>query len=88
MQYAPGNVVRSSAGRDRGHLYCVLSVTPERVLVADGKRRRVNNPKPKNPAHLELLRQGGPVLISDDEIRQVLQRLLDESPMSEEKGGN
>lgn len=47
-----GSVVRSLRGRDGERLMAVLEVTPDRVLVADGRKRRIENPKRKNPRHL------------------------------------
>ncbi|MGI6365875.1 MAG: RNA-binding protein [Bacillota bacterium] len=87
MQFAPGNVVRSTAGRDKNHLYVVVSLAAGRVLVADGQRRTIRKLKPKNPLHLELVRSGEPVMQTDEEIRQLLQRMVDLSH-SKEKGGN
>ena len=46
MQFAPGNVVRSTAGRDKNHLYVVVSLAAGRVLVADGQRRTIRKLKP------------------------------------------
>lgn len=88
MLFAPGNVVRSSAGRDKNHLYAVVSLTPSRVLVADGHRRTIRHPKPKNPLHLEMVRGGGTPVRTDEEIRQLLQRMVELSQIGIEKGGN
>lgn len=87
MQFAPGNVVRSSAGRDKNHLYVVVSLAPGRVLVADGQRRTIRKLKPKNPLHLELVHGEEAQVRTDEEIRQLLQRMVDLSH-SKEKGGN
>lgn len=45
----------SRAGHDRGTLYLVLSEGPEGLLLADGKRRKLNRPKQKNQKHVEFL---------------------------------
>ena len=45
MDIAISNIVRSTAGRDKGDLFFVL---------ADGKRRRVEDPKRKRRKHTEL----------------------------------
>ena len=52
-----GWIVRATAGRDRGGLFCVVGVDWERgmLLLADGKRRRVGRPKKKKPGHVEAL---------------------------------
>lgn len=48
-----GTVVRSIAGRDKDRLQVVLACEAGRVLVADGKLRKLSNPKHKNPCHLQ-----------------------------------
>lgn len=54
---AIGQLVVAIAGRDEGHLYMVVGhQTPTMVLLADGRSRRLANPKRKNVRHLTLLR--------------------------------
>ena len=84
MGLKPGNVVRSTAGRDKGRLYVVTGVAADRVLVAEGRRRPLKAPKPKNPIHLQLVSEGKPAA-SDEEIRQFL---LDFAEKAEEEGRN
>ncbi len=48
-----GQVVSSRGGRDRGRYYLVIGFTGNMVEVADGVVRRVENPKKKNPKHLQ-----------------------------------
>lgn len=74
MRFIPGNIVRSSAGRDCGRLYVVIAVVEGRVLLADGRKRTISTPKPKNPGHLQLVRQGEPAA-TDEEIREFLHGL-------------
>ena len=51
-----GNVVLSKAGRDKNHLYIVISqIDSEYVLVADGNTKTINNPKKKKLKHLSIL---------------------------------
>jgi ribosomal protein L14E/L6E/L27E len=88
MLFAPGDVVCSSAGRDKNHLYVVVSLALGRVLVADGQRRTIRNAKPKNPLHLELVGGGDAAALTDHEIRQLLQRMVELSQKCKEKGGN
>ena len=52
MEIAKSNIVQSSAGRDRGKLFCVMSVEGEYLLLADGKSRRVESPKRKKRKHV------------------------------------
>ena len=52
-----GWIVRATAGRDTGGLFCVVGMEQEghRLLLADGKRRKVSRPKAKKPGHVKLL---------------------------------
>lgn len=47
-----GRIVHSIAGHDKGRFYVVVSVTCDRVLIADGKMRKLASPKAKNPLHV------------------------------------
>jgi len=60
-----GQLVCSTAGRDKGKFYIVYRVVSElMVLVVDGYRRKVENPKKKNIKHLKAYN------VWSDEIRQ------------------
>jgi ribosomal protein L14E/L6E/L27E len=48
----PGQIVKSTAGRDRDMFFAVVSVTGSRAAIADGKLRRLAKPKLKNVLHL------------------------------------
>ena len=52
-----GWIVQASAGRDRGNIVCVVGVDQEqnRLLLADGKRRKVSHPKRKKLGHVSCL---------------------------------
>lgn len=52
-----GWIVRATAGRDKGGLFCVVGVdqTRTRLLLADGKRRRAARPKSKKLGHVRCL---------------------------------
>ena len=52
MEIAKSNIVRSDAGRDKGKLFVVLAVEGEFLLLADGKTRKVENPKRKKRRHV------------------------------------
>ena len=51
----PVQVVLSLAGRDAGHLLAVVRQDEHGVWLADGKRRPLENPKCKNPRHVQWL---------------------------------
>ena len=81
-----GWIVQAAAGRDRDGVFCVVGVDQEqRLLLADGKRRKAARPKGKKLGHVEpltgeargfdhpaiqKLKQGEPV--SDRELRRAL----------------
>lgn len=84
MQAQLGQLVTSTAGRDAGQQFLVVGFEGDRVLVADGKKRRVKRPKAKNIRHLWVhsivaeeirskLLANDPV--SDEEIQAALERL-------------
>ena len=83
-----GWIVQADAGRDKGDIFCVVGVDQEqnRLLLADGKRRKVSHPKRKKLGHVSCftddqarmydhpvvhsLKQGEPV--SDRALRRAL----------------
>lgn len=50
--YFRGQVIKSTAGRDKGYRMAVISYDGKFVYVCDGKERRLGNPKRKNPKHV------------------------------------
>ena len=62
MDIVKSNIVKSTAGRDEGDLFFVLDTQEEFLLLADGKRRRVENPKRKKRKHIK------PVLRSETRV--------------------
>ena len=49
-----GEIVKSNAGRDKNQYYLVTKIIDNKYIeVADGKKRKINNPKKKNIKHLE-----------------------------------
>lgn len=83
MHILPGSIVRSTAGRDRGRLYVVVALTPNRALVADGYRRTISAPKPKNFFHLQPVGSADRIG-TDEELRRALQSA--ESKSSKREG--
>ena len=81
MDIARSNIVKSIAGRDAGSLFFVLATEGDFLLLADGRRRRVENPKRKRRKHVELVQEGcGPAAdkirssekITNSELRKAL----------------
>ena len=52
-----GWIVEAQAGREKGKLFVVVGVEQEtaRLLLADGKGRRLAKPKAKKPGHVNCL---------------------------------
>ena len=48
-----GTVVLAKAGRDAGRSFVVTAVDGAELLLADGKTRKLGQPKRKNPAHVQ-----------------------------------
>ena len=53
MEYVKGQVLVSVAGHDKGELLTVTDFDGKRVMVCNGKGRRLEKPKAKNPKHVE-----------------------------------
>ena len=53
MEVIAGMVVRSTAGRDKGDLFIVLSREGEYAYLANGELRKVDRPKKKKLKHLQ-----------------------------------
>lgn len=80
-----GQLVKSAAGRDTGHIYVVTGLTePKYVLLTDGRERSVAKPKKKNIRHVnvlnsiakdvaEMLKTGAKV--TDEDIRRTITSL-------------
>ena len=48
---------KSSAGHDKGSWYVIVNQDSEYVYIADGRRRKLENPKRKNIKHVEMTRK-------------------------------
>ncbi|MCL2068366.1 MAG: KOW domain-containing RNA-binding protein [Oscillospiraceae bacterium] len=47
-----GTVIRSVAGHDKNRFYVIVSAQAGFVWIADGKERKLEKPKRKNPRHV------------------------------------
>lgn len=93
---APGQAVRSVAGRDAGRLYVVVGFAPPTfVLVADGRCRAAAKPKKKNVRHLNILgyidegvraKIAGGAQATDRELRAALKAAGTDSSDADEEG--
>ena len=59
MQEETGRIVQSTAGHDKGELFCVVGVQEPYLLLADGRRRKGASPKRKKRAHVRFLELEG-----------------------------
>ena len=59
MDIVKANIVKSTAGRDKGELFFVLATEGDFLLLADGKTRPVERPKRKRRKHAKLYRSDG-----------------------------
>ncbi|MBP5467173.1 MAG: RNA-binding protein [Clostridia bacterium] len=50
-----GDIVLSTAGRDKGVLFLVVDTDGKTAFVTDGKIRKTTNPKKKNVKHLKII---------------------------------
>ena len=58
MEIARSDIVKSAAGRDKGKLFFVLAVEEDYLLLADGRNRKLENPKRKKRKHTEFFARG------------------------------
>lgn len=54
MELKTGQIVKSIRGHDKGNLLMIAGFDEKRVLLCDGKERRLSKPKSKNLRHIEL----------------------------------
>lgn len=94
MEARIGWMVRSLAGHDKGGLFCVVGLDPSnrRLLLANGRQRRIAAPKEKQLRHVQILDQGSfehPVIgklehgepVSDRELRKALAAFKEENTL-------
>ena len=55
MEFQVAQIVRSRRGHDAGKLFCVMAIQGSDLLLADGKGRRVEQPKRKSMKHVTAL---------------------------------
>ena len=52
MKINVGSVVKANAGRDGGGFFVVIATEKSYCFIADGKSRKLSNPKRKNMKHV------------------------------------
>lgn len=78
MELKKGQVVTSLAGHDKGELLVVAGTENNKVLLCDGKGRGLENPKRKNPKHIEPISAvlDGDSMATNRKIRKTLNKLI------------
>ena len=82
---APYDVVVSRAGHDAGRFYVVVGTQGGRLLLCDGRLRRLDNPKCKSPRHVRVAVRGCAAPDSDKAIRMTLAQAADDAAAKEER---
>ncbi|MBQ7132886.1 MAG: KOW domain-containing RNA-binding protein [Ruminococcus sp.] len=78
MDIVVGSVVRAKAGRDKGGYFVVTDILENgRVLICDGKRRKVLSPKQKNINHLEATKTVAKDITTNRQIKSFLKSYLE-----------
>ena len=70
-----GQVVKATAGRDKGSFFAVTYAAGAEVYIADGKTRRLGRPKRKNARHIEAT---DTIIDLNDKTDKRLRRFLKE----------
>ncbi|MBZ4645210.1 MAG: hypothetical protein PWR27_431 [Petroclostridium sp.] len=89
MDICPGQIVYSTAGRDKGRYFIVIEQIDENyVYICDGDIRRFEKPKKKKVKHLRFTGKDAQYIkdkldkmqkVSNSEIRKSLKAFLEES---------
>ena len=85
MEYQIGQVVYSKSGHDKGDVQMIIAIDGDFLLLADGKRRKLEKPKRKKKLHVQptfyvenevaaKLQEGAYVL--DADIKKALKKYL------------
>jgi ribosomal protein L14E/L6E/L27E len=81
MDISKSDIVISLAGRDKGKFFFVLETDGEFLVLADGKTRKLENPKRKKRKHISLAartdsRVAGKILAGEPILNSELRRDL------------
>ena len=57
MEIKLGSIVKSIAGKEKDKFFLIIEIDENYVMIADGKRRPLENPKKKKIKHLEFIKQ-------------------------------
>lgn len=54
LKIKKGSIVRATAGRDFAKFFVIVDINGKFVKIADGKTRKLSNPKTKSLKHLQM----------------------------------
>ena len=78
MDIQKGSVVRAKAGRDKGDYFIVTDIlNSSKVLISDGKHRKVHKLKLKNVIHLEVTTTDAQDITTNRQIKSFLKSYLE-----------
>ncbi len=72
MNISEGQIVMSRAGHDSGRLFIALKTENGFAYLADGKERKLDNPKKKNLKHIAKTNSVVSVPATDKQLRKLL----------------
>jgi len=57
MELSKSDIVKALSGRDKGKYFFVVDTAGEYVMIADGRYRKLEQPKKKKQKHLQLIQK-------------------------------
>ena len=76
-EYIIQKLGRSKAGHDKGKVFVIVGEEPDGMLLADGKNRTLQNPKRKNPLHVQ------PITHPEAELKEKLAAIREDRDVRE-----
>ena len=77
MEFRVGMIVRAKAGREKNGFFIITSVENDMAYIADGKRRKVENPKKKKLIHLAATNSTAKDFDTNRKVRKILSEFQD-----------
>ncbi len=82
-EFKKGDFCKSISGHDKEVIYIIVDIQNE-ILVADGKYKKLKNPKKKNPKHLQNIKYSDEALkkkiiskkVYDEDIKYSIKQYL------------
>ncbi len=72
MNIIEGQIVASKAGHDAGRFFAAVKISDGYIYLADGKERKLNNPKKKNIKHIAKTETVVKIPETDKQLRKLL----------------